>query len=106
MSIGGIIAKRRSRNRTFFSLDKSNSFRALCAYIKLGKILFPNWESIEHLAQDILSLHEEPMKSNDDITYVDKDAGKTDDWADAVNMAVICGWYTTRGVPDISDVVR
>jgi len=104
--LGRFLVNRTERRRSYWSLDKSSSFRLLCAMIKLGKVFFPRWDTCRDMICDFLSLHEEPMSSNADISYVAADPNNPDDIADAVNYGAVCGWWLTQQIPDISDMVN
>jgi hypothetical protein len=97
--------------RDRYRVDKSRSLQLTCNVIKLGALHFfsPDWISKDEpgLIRDFLSLVEDKSKTRaaGEIYRIDSLLGRTDDFAQAVNIGCVCLWYVNKAYPDMADLL-
>jgi hypothetical protein len=69
----------------------------------------PDWISKDEpgLIRDFLSLVEDKSKTRaaGEIYRIDSLLGRTDDFAQAVNIGCVCLWYVNKAYPDMADLL-
>jgi hypothetical protein len=92
----------------YYSLDKTRSLALTAECIKHGYLFFPQYESIKHLASDFLALVEEKSASRrgSDVYLIRRAQSLSDDWAHAVNLALMAIFHTQGTYPDLVNAVR
>jgi len=97
--------------RDRYRVDKSRSLQLTCNVIKLGALHFFNsdWINKEDpgLIRDFLALVEDKSKTRaaGEIYRIDSILGRTDDFAQAVNIGCVCLWYVNRSWPDMAELM-
>jgi len=93
---------------SYYSLDKTRSLALTAECIKHGYLFFPQYDSIKHMASDFLALVEEKAASRrgSDVYLIRRAQSQSDDWAHAVNLALMCIFHTQGEYPDLVNAVR
>lgn len=81
----------------FYNLDRTKMFLLLFISIKSGLLLFPRWERFEEAAQDFLSLEDVWTSGRTPTLLIKRQAGRSDDCAQATNYAYAEMLYTLDG---------
>jgi hypothetical protein len=91
--------------RASYEIDKARSLMVFCLMFKTGKIRFPRYEQIQHLTPDMLALVEERSEDRPgaDVTYINKVAGASDDFAHALNYAASGIWHAEGRYPSLKE---
>lgn len=86
-----------------YSLDKTRSLLLTLECIKHGFVFFPQWESMENFLRDFLALIEEKSESrrSSDVYLVRRAKGQCDDFAHAVNFALLAIFHANNNYPDL-----
>jgi len=84
--------------RHYYSLDKTRSLVITCASIRSREIVFPRYESCQHLMSDFLNLIEErrDKPGGADVYLVTRIPKRPDDMAHSVNFGAM-GFYHRMG---------
>jgi len=94
--------------RPYYSIDKTKSLLLLVECIKHGYINCPRWDSCKDLLVDVLALIEEKNESKrgSDIYLVRRSANQCDDFAHALNFAVVATFHSNGKWPDLVEAVQ
>ena len=93
--------------RPYYSIDKTKSLLLLIECIKNKYVNFPRWESCSQYLVVILALIEEKIdsKRGADTYLVRKSANQCDDFAHAINFAMIASFHLNGKWPDLIESV-
>jgi hypothetical protein len=91
-------------SRHFYSVDKTRSLLLLCALIKAGHLLLPEYESSKDVTEDLLHLVKEKTETRraGDILLIRRQPGQTDDFAHSTNFALCCAYHYLQRFPDLA----
>lgn len=99
--------------RKCYNLDKIRSIVVLSTMLKSGKIILPDWESMERNEngnpfRDLLSLFTEQKESmrGSDIFYIKRTAGTPDDTAHALNLLCTAQWCQNGQYPNVQEAMQ
>jgi hypothetical protein len=93
--------------RDHYRVDKARTLQTTCNMIRLGRLTFWNEEKTSNeepgLIRDFLSLIEEKTTTMaaGEVYKIDCAEGCCDDFAQAVNIGCVAGWYRTGRWPDL-----
>jgi len=96
--------------RSHYRVDKSRTLLLSCAMIKCQRLKFFNadFNSPEDpgLIRDFLALIEDKITTMGagEIYRITRQAGFTDDFAQAVNLGCVAVWYRTRNWPNLAEI--
>lgn len=93
---------------SYYSLDKTRSLILTMECIKHGYLFFPRYDSCKHLLADFLALVEEKSESRrgSDIYLIRRAQSLSDDFAHAVNLALMSIFHTQDAYPDLVKAVK
>jgi len=91
-----------------YSLDKTRSLLLTIECIKHGYLFFPEWESCNDFLSDFLSLIEEKSdtRRGSDTYLIRRAKDQCDDFAHAVNFALIACFHSQNKYPDLVQTIR
>ena len=98
--------------RSHYRVDKSRSLLLTCAMIKCRQLKFFNKDYTTQedpgLIRDFLALVEDKITTMaaGEIYRISKQAGFTDDFAQAVNLGCVAIWYRTRQWPRLDRIAE
>lgn len=86
-----------------YSLDKTRSLLLTIECLKHGFVHCPEWESVERYLRDFLALVEEKSdsKRGPDVYLVHRVQGQCDDFAHAMNFALMAIFHANNNFPDL-----
>jgi hypothetical protein len=96
----------RGEMRGWWGVDKPRSLHLQAVALKGANILLPEYESSKAVTSDLLNLYEEKTERprGPDMLLIKRIAGKSDDFAHALNYASCAIWHATKTWPDLSAV--
>lgn len=94
--------------RPYYSIDKTKSLILTMECIKNRFIFFPRYQSVQDLLIDFLALIEEKAETRrgGDVYLVRRAANLCDDFAHALNFALMASFHTQVRWPDLVEAVK
>jgi hypothetical protein len=94
--------------RPYYEVDKTKSLLLAVLCIQNGIVSFPRWESCQDLLKDFLALIEEKTETRrgGDVYLVRRSASQCDDFAHALNFAMMATFHVKGQWPDLVGAVK
>jgi hypothetical protein len=94
--------------RSTYQIDKPRSLNVLCMMIKARQVSLPSFESFRPLGEDLLNLYTERSErpGGSDIWLIRKAAGRSDDFAHALNFGCSALWWSIQKYPSLEEALQ